>query len=197
MLSLPSVIFWNGHDTVNAVPEIYHASYSQNNIFKYKSTHANGRYIYSISQEIYTRFSLCFALLWLCNHSYWIHMKYLSIFIRVALLALGQSLDCHSASEVSLMDMGKSVNVQPQQSTAKQKPCAYFLGYTVLLPNLFYMGNQIYQNWYAYCFTFSFYFLLDLFNAMRPLHVYWTLIDRYLGNWLLWSYVSWYIRKAL
>ena len=58
-------------------------------------------------------------------------MKYLSIFIRVALLALGQSLDCHSASEVSLMDMGKSVNVWPQQSTAKQKPCAYFLGYTV------------------------------------------------------------------
>ena len=58
-------------------------------------------------------------------------MKYLSIFIRVALLALGQSLDCHSASEVSLMDMGKSVNVQPQQSTAKQKPRAYFLGYTV------------------------------------------------------------------
>ena len=38
-------------------------------------------------------------------------MKYLSIFIRVALLALGQSLDCHSASEVSLMDMGKSINV--------------------------------------------------------------------------------------
>ena len=29
------------------------------------------------------------------------------------------------------MDMGKSVNVLPQQSTAKQKPCAYFLGYTV------------------------------------------------------------------
>ena len=53
----------------------------------------------------------CFALLWLCNRSWWIHMKYLSIFIRVALLALGQSLDCHSASEVSLVDMGKSVNV--------------------------------------------------------------------------------------
>ena len=57
-------------------------------------------------------------------------MKYLSIFIRVALLALGQLLDCHSASKVSLMDVGKSVNVYPQQSTAKQKPCAYFLGYT-------------------------------------------------------------------
>ena len=38
-------------------------------------------------------------------------LLHLSIFIRVALLALGQSLDCHSASEVSLMDMGKSVNV--------------------------------------------------------------------------------------
>ena len=34
---------------------------------------------------------LCFALLWLCNRSWLIHMKYLSIFIRVALLALGQS----------------------------------------------------------------------------------------------------------
>ena len=54
---------------------------------------------------------LCFALLWLCNRSLWIHMKYLSIFIRVTLLALGQSLDCHSASEVSLMDMRKSVNL--------------------------------------------------------------------------------------
>ena len=53
---------------------------------------------------------LCFALLWLCNRSKWIQMNYSSIFIRVALLALGQSSDCHSASEVSLMDMGKSVS---------------------------------------------------------------------------------------
>ena len=49
------------------------------------------------------------------------------------MLALGQSLDCHSASEVSLIDMGKSDHVEPQQSTAKQKPCAYFLGYTVCI----------------------------------------------------------------
>ena len=39
---------------------------------------------------------LCFDLLWLCNRSYWFHMKYLSIFIRVALLVLGQSLDFFS-----------------------------------------------------------------------------------------------------
>ena len=47
------------------------------------------------------------------------------------MLALGQSLDCHSASEVSMFDMGTSVHVYPQQSTARQKPCGYFLGYTV------------------------------------------------------------------
>ena len=65
--------------------------------------------IYNISQEICTRF--CCALL-CCGYAF-VHNEftYLSIFIRVALLALGQSLDCHSASEVSLMDMGKSVNV--------------------------------------------------------------------------------------
>ena len=66
---------------------------------------------YSISQEICTRF--CCALL-CCGYAIVhneFHMKYLFIFIKVALLALGQSLDCHSASEVSLMDMGKSVNV--------------------------------------------------------------------------------------
>ena len=30
---------------------------------------------------------------------------------KAQFMALGQSLDCHSASEVGLMDMGKSVNV--------------------------------------------------------------------------------------
>ena len=38
------------------------------------------------------------------------------------------------------MDMGKSVNIEPQQNTAKQKPCAYFLGYTVCP---IYFGNRI------------------------------------------------------
>ena len=73
-------------------------------------------------------------------------MKYLSIFIRVALLALGQSLNCHSASEVGLMDMGKSVNVYTQQSTANQKPRAYFLGYTVVL--VLFFGFPL-TNWWC------------------------------------------------
>ena len=56
-------------------------------------------------------------------------MKYLSIFIRVALLALGQSSDCHSASEVSLMDMGKSVNVcMTTTKHSKAKTVCIFLG---------------------------------------------------------------------
>ena len=66
---------------------------------------------YSISQEICTRF--CCALL-CCGYAI-VHNEFTSSIYpyssEVALLALGQSLDCHSASEVSLMDMGKSVNV--------------------------------------------------------------------------------------
>ena len=66
---------------------------------------------YSISQEICTRFSC--ALL-CCGYAI-VHNEFtLSIYpysSGLLLLALGQSLDCHSASEVSLMDMGKSVNV--------------------------------------------------------------------------------------
>ena len=72
---------------------------------------------YSISQEICTRF--CCALL-CCGYAI-VHNESHEVFIHIALLALGQSLDFHSGSEVSLMDMGKSVNVKPQQSTAKQK----------------------------------------------------------------------------
>ena len=71
---------------------------------------------------------LCFALLWLSNRSSRIHMKYLSIFFRVALLALGQSLDCHSASEVSLMDMGKSVKYITTTKHSKAKTVCIFLG---------------------------------------------------------------------
>ena len=81
----------------------------------------------------------------------------------MALLALGQSLDCHNASEVSLKDMGKSVNVQPQQSTAKQKPCAYFLGYTVYRP------HDIISNAKPYGLTN--YFKIQLLHMIYRLHI--------------------------
>ena len=46
-------------------------------------------------------------LLWLYCHSWWLNMVILPIFFRVTSLALGQSYDCPSASEVTLKYMGK------------------------------------------------------------------------------------------
>ena len=72
---------------------------------------------------------LCFVVVMqsfiMYSHELFIHIH------QGCFAGTGAIVRCHSASEVSLMDMGKSVNVWPQQSTAKQKPCAYFLGYTV------------------------------------------------------------------
>ena len=48
-------------------------------------------------------------------------MNYLSIFIRVALLALGQSLDCHSASEVSLMDIWENQSMYNHNKAQQSK----------------------------------------------------------------------------
>ena len=47
-------------------------------------------------------------------------MIYLPISVGVAALALGQSYDCPSASEVTLNDMSKITCTEPQQNKAKQ-----------------------------------------------------------------------------
>ena len=47
--------------------------------------------------------------------------QYLSIFIRVALLALEQSIDCQRASEASLMDMGKSMYNHNKAQQSKKR----------------------------------------------------------------------------
>ena len=57
------------------------------------------RHIYSISQEICTRFLLCSTLLWL-------YIDF-PISIRLTSLALWQSNDCPSASKATLMNMDK------------------------------------------------------------------------------------------
>ena len=54
---------------------------------------------YSTSQELYSWFVFCFVLLW--------YRLILSIFFRIALLALGQSYNCPSASEATLKNMDK------------------------------------------------------------------------------------------
>ena len=66
---------------------------------------------YSISQEICTRFCcalLCCVYAIVHNEFTWSIYPYSS---GLLCWHWGQSLDCHSANEVSLMDMGKSVNV--------------------------------------------------------------------------------------
>ena len=57
--------------------------------------------IYSISQEICTRFLLC------CAFFVVIHWLIISISIRLTSLALWQSNDCPSASKATLMNMDK------------------------------------------------------------------------------------------
>ena len=47
----------------------------------------------------------------------------LPIFFRITSLALGQSCDCPSASEITLKDMGKLLGTKPQQNITMRKSC--------------------------------------------------------------------------
>ena len=78
----------------------------------------------SKSHEICTQI---YHTLFLIHHSTFIHVNYLSIFFRVASLALGQSYDCPRASEVTLNDMGK---IKAYQTTSKHNS-SKFLGCTI------------------------------------------------------------------
>ena len=60
-----------------------------------------------MSHKIYTQFCCAILCCGFIISSLWCHMIYLPIFFRVTSLALGQSWDCPSASEVTLKDMGK------------------------------------------------------------------------------------------
>ena len=67
---------------------------------------------------------LCLALLWLyhqLSYACWVHVIHLPIFFRVASLALWQSYDCHSASEVTQKNMGKSDQQQNTKANCMQK----------------------------------------------------------------------------
>ena len=74
--------------------------------------------------------------------SQWIHVVYLLISFRVTSLALGQSYDCPSASEVTLKDMD-TINLY--QTTTKQKPCAYCLAFRAWRIPKFYLRD--FQNY--------------------------------------------------
>ena len=60
------------------------------------------------------------------------HIYYLPISFRVTSLALGQWYDCPSASEVTLMYMGKINQYQTTIKHTKDELCAYYLRCTLL-----------------------------------------------------------------
>ena len=60
---------------------------------------------YNIHMVLYMDFILLFLIFISCQ---WHHVVHLPIFFRVSSLALGQSYDCPSASEVTLKNMGKT-----------------------------------------------------------------------------------------
>ena len=73
----------------------------------------------------------CFAVL-CCGYA----LTDFPISIRLTSLALWQSNDCPSASKATLMNMECEFIINDYITTTKQsttKPCAYFLGYTVLM----------------------------------------------------------------
>ena len=79
-----------------------HAKYLINVVVGARAIHLYTLHVilsYSISQEICTRFLLCYALLWL-------YIDF-PISTRLTSLALWQSNDCPSASKATLMNMDK------------------------------------------------------------------------------------------
>ena len=60
-------------------------------------------------------FFLCFVLFWLYHKL--LRVIHLPVSFTVASLALGQSLDCPSASEVTLRDMGKIIQDENHSKT--------------------------------------------------------------------------------
>ena len=82
----------------------------------------------------YCLLALCFAVVISSVHV--IHALYLPVFFRVASLALGQSYDCPSASEVTLNYMGEIGRYQNRtQNTTKREPGAWFLWCVFYIPS--------------------------------------------------------------
>ena len=99
----------------------------------------------SISQEIWTRFLLCCALLWL-------YIDWFSISIRLTSLALWQSNDCPSASKATLMNMDKYFmwihyeRLHNHNKAKHNKTVCIFLGIYCTVCNVLNM-LQIFSSW--------------------------------------------------
>ena len=68
--------------------------------------------------------------LWLYNQSLWIRVIGFSPIFRLVSQAPGQSQYCPSACEVNLKNMGKIDSYQTITNVTKQRPWAWYMGYT-------------------------------------------------------------------
>ena len=79
------------------------------------------------------KYAQLYFALFCCGYfisNHWNHVIKLPISFRVASMALGQSYDCPSASEVTLKDMGK---IDQHQNTAMHEPCGHSRGVLYIL----------------------------------------------------------------
>ena len=81
-------------------------------------------------------------MLFFVYSSCWIHMIHVPVFTRVASLALGQSCDCPSASEITLKNIDKSTHPKAPLHMAKSYSCSYSWA--------IWMRCAIYMQWCSY-----------------------------------------------
>ena len=80
--------------------------------------------------------------------SLWIHMIYSLKSFRITSLALGQSYDCPSASEVILKDMGKNHPLPNYNKTHKNMSCVYtFQNVLHVKEQLLYKMGTLISQW--------------------------------------------------
>ena len=89
----------------------------RNDGIKQRDTHLNNRHRVKVLPDYHIpqnaqRFCFIFILLRLCSQFLLICVSHSDIFFRVTSLALGQSYDCPSASEVTLKNTGKNNKYQ-------------------------------------------------------------------------------------
>ena len=81
-------------------------------------------------------------------HSLWICGIHLPLYFRVALLALGQSYDCPSASEVTLKDSGKITCTKPKAKPNKaQINCLHSSWDVCIIIGMYYKYAIVIQKW--------------------------------------------------
>ena len=142
-------------------------------------------YWYTVYPKKYAH-GFCFAVL-CCGYT----LTDFPISIRLTSLALWQSNDCPSASKATLMNMDKYfmwIHYYDCITTTKQsttKPCAYFLGYTVL--QVYFTGTvarvPMKQPWRIWVKASHQSTRTDVFN--KPQHNVYIFVACNTRNWLL------------